>query len=113
MGKSSKKKPQKVGVIVPTEQVTGLVYSMEADLICLRRYYVNEYGADVSEEVNLFSLDALIELIWKGKNPFIWFREEAEFIDSTCDVNVEEDLCNLVNEERSKFNKAFQGIDDF
>lgn len=86
---------------------------MEANFICLRYFYVNEYSTNVSEEVSLFSLDGLIELIWRGKSPFSWFKNQAEFVDSDCDVNVEPDLFDLVNNERNKYEKALQGIDDF
>lgn len=114
MGKSAKDKPQTVGVVTPTMQATGLVYSIEADLICLRRYYVNEYGTDVSEEVSTFSLDDLIELIWKGKSPFSWFKSQAEIIDSDCDVSLEEYLFNLVDNEISEYEKNLHGwSDDF
>lgn len=103
MGKSSKQKPQKVKVIDPTNKASGLVFSMEAYLICLRHFFVNEYGVDVSEEIATFSIHELIELIWRGESPFSWFKNEAEFINPNCQVSIEKDLFDFVNHEIDKY----------
>lgn len=107
MSKATKgKAPKKFGILQPTEQViTGLVYAKEANWISLRYFYVTEDGTNVFEEVATFLFDNLIDLIWRGKSPYSWFKNQAEFINPTCEINVEADLFARIEEEIMVYGK--------
>lgn len=107
MSKATKgKTPKKFGILQPTEQlITGLVYAKEGNFVILRYFYVTEDGTNVFEEVASFWFDNLIDLIWRGKSPYSWFKSQAEFIDPDCELNVEADLFARVEEELKVYGK--------
>lgn len=115
MSKATKEKaPKKFGILQPTQQeVTGLVYAKEGNFISLRYFYVTEEGTNVFEEAAFFWFDDLIDLIWRGKSPYSWFKNQAEFIDSTCELNVEADLFARIEEELIVYGKMVKCGNEF
>lgn len=107
MAKATKgKAPRRFGILQPTQQdITGLVYAKVGSFISLRHFYVSENDTNVFEEVAYFWFDDLIDLIWRGKSPYSWFKNQADFINPDCKLNVEADLFVRIEEEVRVYGK--------
>lgn len=101
MAMATRTKTPKFRILQTTEQeITGLVYAKVAEWIILRDY---KDRSIVSEEVTTIRFDDLINLIWRGENPYDWLKSQAEFINPDCELNVEEDLFARIEEEISVY----------
>lgn len=101
MEKASKAKaPKAIRIINPANPLEeGMAFFLEGNYICLRRYFVNEYGTCVSEEVAAFSLRGVIDLIWRGENPYAWLRSQANFFDASCELSMDTYLYQRIEED--------------